>query len=601
MIKYLSILIALSTSLVSAQGKCASSYFYDSSHHHSSPTDLSMSVTHTSKKVSASHRLCTHIDFNDSVYSFESEHFVLYYTRTGIHKIAGSTDNTYQKYLDTMGIKLEQAYNFYTDSLQLDVSKPFPTSYQYDQPAIAGKYTIEIVDVHHLRSDKRTDLQDDIQFEAIYGFVVPNKEDFNYTHMFVENDYLYTYRGTPEQLFESPQGTCSYYESNTPIISESSGATVSYASEKEKAFDVTVVHELYHAFQFNYEKNFKTLHFWFEASATGMEDILSPDINDYWQYTNSLFNSPDSSILTTNRKHEYGQGLFLHYILHRFPNAIEKQIWEHRAANAGSPIAESFDFVFSTYYNTTFNEVYNDYSAQLLFSGLRSSSDPDPFNSDMSQFPMIYPETLSTQSLDSIILSTSLTAKTFDLESIKPGDSIFVTILPTISLSLIEIDTLLDTAIVTSLSGPTIKLIGDSLTNPSFLTISYKASGSSSSQSNGIIQITVSEEEITLTDPPPLPPKISPPYPNPFNYRNITHERITFPADNIPVGTTITIFSRKGVVVQTLTAQTQTNQTGHTEFIWNNALSSTNSKLPSGYYYYIDSFHNKPKKIIILN
>ncbi|MGL1901746.1 MAG: hypothetical protein OCC49_06395 [Fibrobacterales bacterium] len=597
MIKYLIILITIFSSYISAQGKCASSYFYDSSHYHDSPTSFSMSVANMSTKVSRTQRLCTHIDFNDSVYSFETEHFVLYYTRTGIHKIAGSTDNTYEKYLDTMGVKLEQAYRFYTDSLNLLISKAYPTSYQYDKPAIPGKYTIEIVDIHHLRSDKRTDLEDSIQFAAIYGFVVPNREDFNYTHMFVENDYFYTRVNTAETLYNSPQGVCSYYEStNNPILSISNGTTVSYATEKEKAFDVTVVHELYHAFQFNYEKNFETLHFWFEASATGMEEILSPEINDYWQYTSSLFDSPDSSILTTNRKHEYGQGLFLHYLLNRFTNDIEKQIWDHRAANPGTPIDETFEYVLTTHHNTSFNAVYNDYSARLLFTGLRSSSDPAPFNPDMSHFPMLSPTVLTTTNLDSIILSKSLTAKTFNLESIKPGDSLFVTSLPTVSISLVEIDTLLDTAIVTLLAGPTIKLIGDSLTNPSFLTISYKSSGTSSTQNKGVIQITLSEEEITLTDPPALPPKIYPPYPNPYNYHNFLHTKITFPCENIPTGTTITIFSRKGVVVQTLT-----KQPGDAEIIWNRVLSTTGAKLPSGYYYYIDSFHNKPSKIIILN
>ncbi|MDP6124282.1 MAG: FlgD immunoglobulin-like domain containing protein, partial [Candidatus Latescibacteria bacterium] len=62
----------------------------------------------------------------------------------------------------------------------------------------------------------------------------------------------------------------------------------SYDSNGLSGMQVTVVHELFHAFQFQYF-NLSTVQnggWWREATATFMEDQVYPDINDYVQYHN---------------------------------------------------------------------------------------------------------------------------------------------------------------------------------------------------------------------------------------------------------------------------------------------------------------------------
>ncbi len=542
----------------------------------------------TPKITAAGSRVCTQEDFKDSVYLFETEHFALYYTMTGIHAIAGADNTLYQIYLDTMAFKLEEAYRFYTDSIGMVLSAPHPVSYQYSQPVITGKYTVEIIDVHHIRDDKRTDFRDMVKNQQIYGFVSLSDASKQYTYMFVENDYHYTPQGTAKQSFTTDTGSeCFYYASPAAITS----GAVSYANETEKAFDVTVTHELYHAFQFEYETEFTDLHFWFEASATGMEEVLSPDINDYWQYTDLIFQSPQESMLEAGGTRKYGQGLFLQYLFHNYPYSIEKEIWEHRRNNQGTDMITTFDAVLSNNYSTPLDSVQNDYYSHLLLSGSRSSADPNPFSQDMSNFYTITPAPISDviQKGDdaTLTLSKPLSSKMYDLSSLVGNDPLYVSVRSGVTLSLIEIDTIADTAEITALKGPTITLIGDSLTKPAYLNFSSKKGGSEN------IQLTQTLEDIFIFDGPS---KLYPPYPNPYNYRVHSGADITFPSSNIPEGTTIRILSRKGVVVQTLK-----KESGVDEIVWKGGLSSQNKRLPSGYYYYIDTYHNKPGKIILLN
>ncbi len=596
--KFLTLIIFLIVASATANGKCGLSHLYDNSTQHALKAPAP-------PPLAATDRMCTHLDFNATVYSETSEHFILYYTREGVHKIAGSDDITFQKYLDTIVVKLEQAYTYYTDSLKMVISNTATETYQYSQTPPANKYAIEIVDIHHVRDDKRSDLKSAIQFWPIYGMVITQAGKSDFTHMFIENDFVFVregYKNQPQVLQEGETDICYYYIADSAIVSSNNGSYINYATEKEKAFDVTSVHELYHAFQFKYEKSPQSLHFWYEAGATGMEDILSPTINDYWQYTESVFNLPESSIATTNRQYEYGQGLFLHYLLHNFPDSIEKNIWEHRTSNGSSNITETFDTVLSRDFNTTFDIVFNDYKRHLFFSGSRSSYDPDPFNDDMANFQEVPTQTINFNNpnltSDTLIFSNDLSANYFEITNMGPTDTLFLAKKGSMMISLIEFNTTTSTSTVTIFNDSITTIPHDSVTAPAFLLYSFK------SGSDGIIQFTSNKDELNIdsidtggNDTVSTIPSIKPPYPNPFNIHNVQHQaaQITFPCNAIPNGTSIKIFSRAGKIVKTISKSSLSSN-----IIWD-GTSESGAMLPSGIYYYRADFKRFMGKIIIIN
>jgi len=84
---------------------------------------------------------------------------------------------------------------------------------------------------------------------------------------------------------------------------------------------VTLAHELFHAAQFTFWSGSEAA-WWQEASATFMEDVLYPDINDYWQYLNpnwfqdTMFENPSVALdhNTGGDAHMYGAAVFCHFL-----------------------------------------------------------------------------------------------------------------------------------------------------------------------------------------------------------------------------------------------------------------------------------------------
>jgi hypothetical protein len=102
-----------------------------------------------------------------------------------------------------------------------------------------------------------------------------------------------------------------------------------FSTKGVKALKVTVAHEFFHAVQDGYIKaNPEYYVWWMEINSTWMEDVVYNDINDYYQYLPSWFSSPHKSLMTSDGWHEYGSGIFNHFISKRFGRDIIKEIWE---------------------------------------------------------------------------------------------------------------------------------------------------------------------------------------------------------------------------------------------------------------------------------
>lgn len=138
-----------------------------------------------------------------------------------------------------------------------------------------------------------------------------------YYEVFIQNiaEYGYTEWG------ENPQLTDITIDNNY-----SSG----YYTQGYDALRVTCAHEFFHAIQLSYTHNrVSDDDFWYyEVSSTWMEDVAYDEVNDYYSYLPSYFNSPNKMLNTYDGSHEYGSVIWNHYLAKKFGIGIIRQIWE---------------------------------------------------------------------------------------------------------------------------------------------------------------------------------------------------------------------------------------------------------------------------------
>lgn len=102
-----------------------------------------------------------------------------------------------------------------------------------------------------------------------------------------------------------------------------------YATRGLDGLHVTVAHEFFHAVQFAY--NARKLSWWHEATATWMEDVAYDDVNDYFQYTRFVLESPAVSLdwqPSLADGHQYGACVYVHYLDQTFGRRTVRQTWE---------------------------------------------------------------------------------------------------------------------------------------------------------------------------------------------------------------------------------------------------------------------------------
>lgn len=102
-----------------------------------------------------------------------------------------------------------------------------------------------------------------------------------------------------------------------------------YATRGLDGLHVTVAHEFFHAIQFAY--NARDLTWWHEATATWMEDVAYDDVNDYFQYTPFVLNSPTVSLDSQPNlqdPHQYGACIYVHYLDQVFGRRAIRETWE---------------------------------------------------------------------------------------------------------------------------------------------------------------------------------------------------------------------------------------------------------------------------------
>ena len=306
---------------------------------------------------------CSYEQYYDSVYTIETPHIQVLYVLNGPHA-------TTKAFAESTAKSMEEAWNYYVNKLKMRAPKGPSVSHHYQHEIKEGLYPIEIIDVDQIR-----DPDGSYTCNACFALTIP-LDDPTTSQIFLDNDFYYgAWDNYNKEEITVNGTTCSYAKGYIPL--RNNAHNFSYADEWAKGIRLTVFHEFYHAIQLQYLNVIMDNHlFWFEASATGFEEITNSDIDDYFSYIPSLFRDmgePLSKINQNNSHKIYGVSTFFLYLFNRVGNDFDRSIWESFSKNPTKPFEYQFETSLKPYHLDA-DSVFHDYTVRLSLSGSKSKS-----------------------------------------------------------------------------------------------------------------------------------------------------------------------------------------------------------------------------------
>ena len=318
---------------------------------------------------------CTPEQLDGPVIVDTTRHFRVIYTRSGPHAVLGSSETPASQrppFIDTLMVALEQAWTLHVDSIGMRPPVGPDTSHHYRSTLYPEKFPVEVIDLDLMRNTYR--ILGGI-CGPCYGLTLPTENgDRSRTTLLIENDFLYQNVNDANVQWTTPTGTCTYTPSTIPLTVTLEGQTIDYRIEWARALRITVFHELYHTCQLRYQDYDQNYHFWFEASATGVENLGVPTVDDYFQYLPTILSHPDRSLSDmSDQMHPYGEAVFYHDLAHRFGKRFDSGFWTRLGDNPLDAIEASFAAEFvSRGIPGGLEQVFADHARHLFGSGARS-------------------------------------------------------------------------------------------------------------------------------------------------------------------------------------------------------------------------------------
>ncbi len=143
-------------------------------------------------------------------------------------------------------------------------------------------------------------------------------------------------------------------------------------SRGQDALHVAVAHEFFHAIQFGYYQGSDGI-WWQEISATWMEDVAYPEVDDYLQYIPFYFQRPWQSLVTNSRitgNRVYGAAIFAHFLDQRFERALIRSIWEELGHSHNARL-DNFDRVIRRHARVDLGAAVSEFASWNFFTGDR--------------------------------------------------------------------------------------------------------------------------------------------------------------------------------------------------------------------------------------
>jgi len=287
-------------------------------------------------------------------------HFIIYYMTEGPHAIGTPA------YIDSLAKYLEQAYDLHTNTLGMKRIAGASVTFFYEQSVPSGRYPIEIIDTGVGGSC------------GTYGltFAIDDRRPSE-SQIAIENDFIYGV-------------DCPGVRKGASFTSSING---DYSQKWHLALKATVFHELYHSFQmtqYNFSAYYPDHTFWMEASATGVEEIGAPEVNDYVDYLD--ISNPGKSMESLKSGEEYGYATLYLFLSSELGKKFDSYIWDYFSKFP----KETFAVQLARYVSLQREEgedvedLFHKYATHLFYSGSRATSWPypyQPFSDDMQNWP----------------------------------------------------------------------------------------------------------------------------------------------------------------------------------------------------------------------
>ena len=148
------------------------------------------------------------------------------------------------------------------------------------------------------------------------------------------------------------------------------------------ALKVTAAHEYFHSIQVGYNRNTPS-RFALEGSASWMEEVIYPGIDDNFQYLESVLGSPDVALnydlsddddpdYFDNQNIWYGSWIFFQYIGENYGKEVIRAFWENLRSD--SELDAFNDALLSK--NISLNTAFEDFFVANIVMSASSASNP---------------------------------------------------------------------------------------------------------------------------------------------------------------------------------------------------------------------------------
>lgn len=280
-----------------------------------------------------------------------------------LHARLDALGATHPRYIIEAGEHFERAWRYY-DSLGMRM--PDSSHSRYFKVPVFGRMAVDVADIGTVLPSYNG---------PYYGLAFPPENGYE-SSLLIENDFRYN------AVYDPVSGQ----STGTPIRSLHNGQTYrDYTIDWEMGLSVTAVHEFYHSVQYQYTPSLAGYHAWYELSATGMEERLAPEVNDYFQYLPyTLQRHHDIPLTTASSLANYGNAIFHVYLTHKLGEGFDAIMWEHLADTNN---------LFKAWIKTAgsqgaWDTLFNDYAAALSIAGTPGAATSSlAFSPDMAQWP----------------------------------------------------------------------------------------------------------------------------------------------------------------------------------------------------------------------
>jgi len=184
---------------------------------------------------------------------------------------------------------------------------------------------------------------------------------------------------------------------------------------------VTVAHEFHHSIQGgNYI--FRTEDtFFYELTSTAMEEFVFDDVNDYYSYMTTYFNSPETPLPLTNG---YSTATWNIFLRDNFGYNIIKRQWDLMPSVRAMYAINTSIFE----YGSSFAREYNRYGIWMYFTNYRAV--PGKYFEEGANYPLVEPTT---------VVQFTPTSQTLNMSSRAAAHSFITFVVPSNNDSLVSI------------------------------------------------------------------------------------------------------------------------------------------------------------------